>query len=175
MLMEIIPFLFNVAFTVNRWVHLVAATLLVGGVLFFEFVVPLATADLKNEQQLAVFGRARWVFRNVVWLSVWALVLSGSISLWHTWKSYAVDENLVGSFLLGPRAWVLGHVVLSLLGFVLLLRVTATNRLRNHPVGWLRAVLVLLLISMFLASVVREVRLRILEFHGQESEIPRDT
>ena len=174
MLMEIMPFLFNVAFTVNRWVHLVACTLLVGGVLFFEFVVPLASADLKPEQQLAVFGRARWVFRNVVWLSVWALILSGSISLWRRWALYAADENLVGSFLLGPRTWVLGHVALSLVGIVLLLRVTATSRLRNHPVGWLRAVLVLLLVSMFMASVVREVRLRIREFHTQDSDLPHD-
>jgi len=175
MLMEILPFLFNVAFTVNRWVHLVACTLLVGGVLFFEFVVPLATADLKPEQQLAVFGRARWVFRNVVWLSIWALVLSGSISLWRTWTLYAADEKMVGSFLLGPRAWVFSHVALSLIGFILLLRVTATHRLRNHPVGWLRAVLVILLVSMFLASVVREVRLRISEFHQEENGVLRES
>ena len=93
MLMEIIPPLINIAFTVNRWVHLVAATVLVGGVLFFEFVVPLATADLKEEQQLAVFGRARWVFRNVVWLSVAMLILSGAVSLWRNWLLYEADDE----------------------------------------------------------------------------------
>ena len=175
MLMEIIPPLINIAFTVNRWVHLVAGTVLVGGVLFFEFVVPLATADLKKEQQLAVFGRARWVFRNVVWLSVAMLILSGAVSLWRNWSLYAADEKLVGSFLLGPRTWAFGHVALAVVGFVMLLRVTATRRLRNNPVAWMRAVLVVLLISMFLASVTREVRLRIREFKPGQINVPRDS
>ena len=127
MLMEIIPPLFNIAFTVNRWIHLVAGTVLVGGVLFFEFVVPLATADLKQEQQLAVFGRARWVFRNVVWLSVAMLILSGAVSLWRNWTLYAADEKLVGSFLLGPRIWAFGHVALAIIGFIMLLRVVSAT------------------------------------------------
>src|SRR3954466_8346076 len=66
---EMPTWLYNTAFPLNRWLHVVASALLVGGVLFLEFVVPLATADLKEEQQVAVFGRARWAYRKVVWFS----------------------------------------------------------------------------------------------------------
>ena len=41
--------------------------LLVGGFLFYEMVVPMAIADLKEEAQIAVFARARWVFRWIIW------------------------------------------------------------------------------------------------------------
>ena len=49
-----------------RWLHIVCTTLVVGGTLFFEFVVPIAVEDLKTEQQLTVTGKARWVFRRVI-------------------------------------------------------------------------------------------------------------
>ena len=154
--------LINTLLPVNRWVHMVASTLLVGGVLFFEFVVPLATTDLRNEQRMAVFGRARWVFRSVAVLSVVLLILSGSLSAWQAWPTYdAVDAFTGGSWQYGPKPWLIGHVVAGLIGFVIVLRVTNTARVAPRPVGWLRALLVVLLVSIFLASVARYVRLRV--------------
>ena len=186
MLAMMTPWLFNLIVPVNRWVHLVGSTLLVGGVLFFEFVVPLATADLKDEQQLAVFGRARWVFRKVAWISMIALLLSGAASWWAMWDVYATDEKRVGSFFLGPKPWVMGHTLLSVAGCAIVLMVTRTRKLIRHPVQWLRVVLVVFLVSMFVASVARHVRLRMHELrdlyapshgepkHGMESgaELP---
>jgi uncharacterized membrane protein len=166
MLATLSPWVFNVLFPINRWVHLVGSTLLVGGVLFFEFVVPLATADLKDEQRLAVFGRARWVFRKVAWFSVVALLLSGAASWWSMWQVYAGDEQRVGSFFLGPKPWVIGHAVASIIGCVILLKVTRTRKLIGHPVEWLRVVLVVFLVSMFVASVARQVRLRMHELRN---------
>jgi uncharacterized membrane protein len=151
--------LFNTIFPLNRWLHLVASTLIVGGVLFFEFVVPLATADLKEEQQLAVFGRARWVFRRVVWISLLFLLITGAFSLWRMWSFYKADEKLVGSFWLASRPWVYLHVLLGLIGFALVLRVTNTRRLHGHPIGWLRAALVFMLACMFAVSIARQVRM----------------
>ena len=72
--------LVNTLSPLNRWAHIVASTLLAGGILFFEFVVPVATEDLIEEQRLAVFGRARWSFRRIVNLCVLVLVVSGAIS-----------------------------------------------------------------------------------------------
>src|SRR5438874_13326810 len=88
---ELPSWLFNSLFPLNRWLHLVGSTLIVGGVLFFEFVVPLATADLKEEQQHTVFGRARWVFRRVVWVSLITLIVTGLLSLWRMWRYYEND------------------------------------------------------------------------------------
>jgi uncharacterized membrane protein len=159
MLAELPNWLINTLSPVNRWVHMVASTLLVGGVLFFEFVVPLATADLRGEQRMAVFGRARWVFRGVALLSVVLLTLSGVLSAWQMWPTYQTDDAHYGGMIYGSRPWLLGHVVLGVLGFFIVLRVTNTTRVAPRPVGWLRALLVILLVSLFLASVARHVRL----------------
>ena len=47
----------NLLFLLSRYLHIVATTILVGGVLFHELIVPVAIADLKEEQKLAVFAR----------------------------------------------------------------------------------------------------------------------
>jgi uncharacterized membrane protein len=169
MLADVFPWIFNILFPLNRWVHLVAGTLLVGGVLFFEFVVPLATEDLKEEQRLSVFGRARWVFRKIFWISTIALILSGTFSAWRSWNLYLSDEKQVGAFLLGPRPWVLAHVLTAVLGFALVLRVVHVRKVMSRPVAWMQAALMVLLVSMFVASVGRQVRMRIREWRDAEN------
>src|SRR5437667_3611284 len=72
----------NLFFLLSRYIHVVATTLLVGGTLFYEMVVPVAIGELKTEQQLAVFARMRWVFRWVVYSSAIALILTGSVSVY---------------------------------------------------------------------------------------------
>jgi uncharacterized membrane protein len=161
MLSEWPEWLINTALPLNRWLHIVACTLMVGGVLFFEMVLPLATADLREEQQLAVFGRARWVFRRVFLLSILLLIITGTVSTWRMWRLYHFDEQTVGGFFQGSRPWVIGHVFLALLAFWIGLRVTRTKFLLPRPVSWLRVLLVILLVSMFTASVARHMRLRI--------------
>src|SRR5207245_2611809 len=73
--------LYDIVYPLSRWLHIVCTTLIVGGTLFFELVLPIAIEDLKREQQLYVFARARLVFRWVVWIGVAGLLLSGVVSL----------------------------------------------------------------------------------------------
>jgi hypothetical protein len=124
-------------------------------------VLPRATSDLRDEQQLAVFGRARWVFRRVFVLSMLLLIFTGIISAWQMWALYQSDEITAGGFWEGSRPWLAGHVALAVVAAWIGLRVTYTKRLLPRPVGWLRALLVILLIGIFTASVARHVRLRI--------------
>lgn len=173
MFLDLPSWLVNSVFPVVRWLHMVATTLLVGGVLFFEFVVPLATADLTEQQQLAVFGRARWVFRKIVWFSIICLILTGALSAWRQWWLYRVDAQQAGGFWYGSFPWAAGHVVLALLAFAMVLRVTATRKLLGHPVGWLQATMVVLLVSMFVVSVARHVRLRLRELR-EIHNLPHD-
>src|SRR5256714_13513718 len=72
--------LYDLLFILNRYLHIVCTTVIVGGTLFFEMIVPVATGDLKQEQQLLVFGRARWSFRAMVWTCAILLVVSGIVS-----------------------------------------------------------------------------------------------
>src|SRR5215212_7726722 len=76
-----------------RYIHIVCATLLVGGTLFYEMVVPAAIADLKEEQQLLVFARARWIFNGVVWTSVLLMIVSGVVSSNRHWADYTRGDQ----------------------------------------------------------------------------------
>ena len=148
-------------FTLNRCAHIVATTILVGGVLFFRFVVPHATAHLKDEQQLAVFGQARWLFRRIAWLSALALVLSGIISLWRVWPIYHWENVKTDMRWLTSLPWAVGHIALGLIGIAVAFRVTATGKLLNRPIHWLTVTLILLLLAIFLASAARHVELHL--------------
>ncbi len=68
----------NVLHLVCRYLHIIGGMLLVGGILFYEMVVPIAISDLKEEVQIAVFARARWVFRWIVWTGAAILLLTGA-------------------------------------------------------------------------------------------------
>src|SRR4051812_44344773 len=87
--------LLSLLYLVNRFLHIVAAALLLGGTLFYELVVPVAIADLKEEQKLLVFARARWVFRWVVWCGAIILILSGIVSTVRNWPIYQGMEAAV--------------------------------------------------------------------------------
>src|ERR1700683_354982 len=80
---------------VSRYMHLVCATLLVGGTLFYEMVVPVAIEELKPEQQLVIFARARWVFKWIVWISVIILAGAGIVSSWANWPQYETENIYV--------------------------------------------------------------------------------
>lgn len=148
-------------FTLNRWIHIVGTALILGGILFFEFVVPLATADLREEQRLAVFGRVRWIFRRVVWFSMVAMLLSGALSLVRVWPIYQQERLATGSGWLTSAPWAAGHMLLGVLGFALALRITAGKRLLERPIDWLRANLVILLAAVFLAAAARHLELHL--------------
>jgi hypothetical protein len=147
----------HILFTTMRWIHMVAMTLVVGGTLFFEFVVPLATESLKTEQQLDVFGKARWVFRNVVWFAAVCLVVSGAVSLNRMWSTYTAE---------GYRAslsWAIGHVVLGIVSLGIAILLTSSRRPPSHHVGWMRINLAILLIGIFTADVARHIRITVRE------------
>jgi len=82
----------TVVYMLGRYVHIVCATLLVGGTLFYEMVVPIAIDDLRQEQQLSVFARARWVFRRIVWVAAALILLSGIVSTRNHWQEYSAER-----------------------------------------------------------------------------------
>jgi uncharacterized membrane protein len=143
----------HILFTVMQWVHIVSTTLIVGGTLFFEFVVPIAIEDLKEEQQFAVFGKARWVFKRVVWVSAVLLLISGGISAARHWGTYRDGPYRLTMW------WTVGHAALGALAIAIALVLTARRRPPDHQVGWMQFNLILLLVGIFAANVARHVRL----------------
>jgi hypothetical protein len=165
--------IFNILILVNRYLHIVCTTLLVGGTLFYEMVVPGAIDELKPEQQLSVFARARWLFRWIVWASAILLVISGVVSSYRNFNYYLLAEGLVPRVPFAPPPpeaeltqsiwmkagwWWAAHASCGIVAVVIALFLTISNKPPAHPIPWMRLNLIVLLIVIFLASATRHVR-----------------
>jgi hypothetical protein len=141
----------TVVLPLNRWLHIVSTTLLVGGTLFYEFVIPKAIEDLKAESQLAVLGRVRWIFRRIVLISATLLLLSGLVATWRNWPTY--------NDYYGPvKPWWMIHVALGGLSMVSAVALTIGDRVPRHPIAWLRVNFVVMLVALFVADIIVYVR-----------------
>jgi uncharacterized membrane protein len=147
----------DIVYPINRWLHIVCTTLIVGGTLFFELVLPIAIEDLKREQQLYVFARARWVFRWVVWISVAGLLLTGGIGLQRMWQTYQTQAFSI------IRWWAATHMLVGATALVIGLLLTIGRRPPEDPVRWMRLNLVILLVAIFLGSATRHFQLTLWE------------
>jgi len=153
----------DIVYPLSRWLHIVCTTLIVGGTLFFELVLPIAIEDLKREQQFYVFARARLVFRWVVWIGVWGLLLSGAAAMWRLWGSDRFETI--------ASRWAFAHVALGLIAMVVGLLLTSGRRPPENPVKWMRLNLVILLVAIFLGSATRHFQLSLME--RQQTHEPR--
>jgi hypothetical protein len=167
----------NLFFLMSRYLHIVCTTLVVGGTLFYEMVVPVAIGELKSEQQLLVFGRARWMFRSIVWTSGILLILTGVFSTIDHWDRYrSSGEPLpvrVPDGHTPPRSrlatepsnpamradwWWVAHASTGTLAVLIAMSLTTGASPPNRPVQWMRLNLMILLIVIFLATATRHVR-----------------
>jgi hypothetical protein len=141
----------TIVLPLNRWLHIVSTTLLVGGTLFYEFVIPKAIEDLKAESQLAVLGRVRWIFRRIVLISASLLLLSGIIASWRNWPTYNGDYGAV-------KPWWIIHTALGGLAMVSAVCLTIGDHVPRHPIAWLRVNFVVMLVALFTADIIVYVR-----------------
>ena len=159
----------SILFLLVRYFHIVGAMLLVGGILFYELVVPIAISDLKAEAQAAVFARARWVFRWVVWSSV-ALILMGGVGLSirrinsYLETQYIQTPPTLSTHVIAPLPrslqpgwWWAAHASSGFIAVIIALYLSAGDRPPVYPVGWLRLDLMILLIVVFFATVTYQI------------------
>ena len=167
--------LISFGFLIGRYLHIVAATILVGGTLFHELVVPVAIDDLTDEQKPWIFARARWAFRGIVWICAIVLIGSGVVSTYRNWYAYSgaeaamqgsVDNVVLGAgsvHLQGAGLWWLGHMVIGVLGIAIALGLVTQRTPPRYPLAWMRIILMILLVAIFMGSATRHVRLRLTE------------
>jgi hypothetical protein len=165
----------NLVYLISRYVHIVATTLLVGGTLFYETVVPVAIGELRDPQQLSVFARARWTFKGIVWVSAILILLSGAVSAYRNTYAYfgdevklvrgeattaASEERIRRARLSAPGWWAAAHSAGGLVTVGIALMLVSGRRPPTRPIGWMRLNLLLLLIVIFLASTSHYLRLK---------------
>lgn len=168
--------LIQVVYLLSRYLHIVASGLLVGGTLFYELIVPVAIDDLRDEQKLSVFARARWAFRGIVWFSAAALLISGAISSYRNWHAYTSDPFVIYAPAAPQPAtrqagleqaghWWVAHASVALIGLIIALLLVKGRTPPRYPIVWMRINLLVLLVAIFMASTTRHVRLRLMEGH----------
>jgi peptidoglycan/LPS O-acetylase OafA/YrhL len=190
----------DILYPVNRWLHMVCSMLIVGGTLFFELVLPAAIDELKREQQLYVFARARWVFRWVVWIGVVGLLLSGGIETYRMWRTYQSDERVASALTSASSTqpaetstaparrtagddrapasfwyvsrWALAHIILGGVAMLIALFLTIGRRPPEDPVRWMRLNFVILLVVIFLGSATRHFHVSLRERQYREGVAP---
>lgn len=162
-------------FILNRYVHIICTTVIVGGTLFFELIVPVATGELKEEQQLAVFGRARWSFKVVVWSCAVLLVITGVVSSVRRWSDYSVEDHpavvakhageakVLSNELRRPGWWWAAHASAGLIALIVAASLMTVRRPPDYPLYWMRLSLTILLVVIFFATTSRYMRLSIYE------------
>jgi putative copper export protein len=157
----------------NRYLHIICATVIVGGTLFFELIVPVATGELKQEQQLLVFGRARWRFKTMVWTCAVLLVLTGIMSTVRRWHDYSdpviprPDASEPTSHAISdvrrPGWWWAAHVSTGMVALIFAASLMTVRRPPDYPLYWMRLSLTILLVVIFFGTTARHMRLSLYE------------
>ncbi|HEV8607599.1 MAG TPA: hypothetical protein VGQ99_19850 [Tepidisphaeraceae bacterium] len=65
---------------VLRWLHIIPAALVIGGLVFMRYILPVGLEPLAEDQREQVFLRCRRVFKIVVHASILFLLISGLIN-----------------------------------------------------------------------------------------------
>jgi hypothetical protein len=164
--------LLQLLFLLARYLHIVCGSLLVGGTLFYELVVPAAIQDLREPAQLAVFARARWAFRWIVLSCAIVLFISGIIGSYRSWDAYRRQEARLHVLSSHPaaaqsaserlslsRTWWAAHLALGTISLAVAVSLVVGQRPPRYPVQWMRINLILLLTAVFLATTARHLRL----------------
>jgi len=163
----------NLFYLLSRYIHIVATTMIVGGTLFYEMVVPVAIGELKTEVQLALFGRMRWVFRWVVYTSTLALFITGGASFYRNY--HVIDGRFVrlmeqnagvekiqaledSSILNHPKIWFVTHAFTGAGSLLIAVSLVSGGKPPNRPIQWMKLNLFVLMLAIFTASASRGAR-----------------
>lgn len=135
-----------------RWLHLVAACLLLGGVFFIRFVFPAANRGLEPGEGHAAFLRVRRAFKMVVHSCILLLLISGAYNAVRYWPAYTGMGAGLGHSLFGL------HLLLGLVVFGIALWLLAGGEPPASNRKWAAVNVVLLLLTIAAASSVKYFR-----------------
>jgi len=168
----------SLTYVASEYVHLVAMALLVGGTVFYLWVVPFAIAELKEESQQIIFARARLVFRRVVFVAVLLLLISGAFmtarSMWtYTGQQAALFRDIAHlsnptapvpyvlehpSVFEKPALWFSLHVTLAVVCLLIAISLVRGGKPPHAPISWMRLNFFLLMLAILVAIMTRNAR-----------------
>lgn len=136
-----------------RWLHIVPAAILIGGVFTMQIVLPVGLRQLSEEQRQAVFLKCRRIFKMTVHSCILLLLISGAVNSYFNWDAYKARVPLSHAFW-GP------HVILALTAMAILLYVLTGKEPPAAHKRWTLITLVVLLIVVLCADLTKWARER---------------
>jgi len=134
---------------VSRWLHIIPAMILVGGVLFLRFSLVPAAMETSPGSEFREAVRRRWA--RLVMLSILLLLLSGLYNA--AQKAMQYELSTVYQFLLLLKI-VLGLAVFFLVS-VLSGRSDRAKRLRERELVWLNVTCTLMILLVCIAGTMK--------------------
>src|SRR4051794_29143612 len=108
----------EVLIVLSRWLHVISAALVIGGLFFIRVILPLGLAQADPASREAVFLRCRRAYKMTVHPCILLFILTGSYNSWLAWDIYRTARPL------GHAFWGT-HVFLGTLAIVISLAALA--------------------------------------------------
>jgi Flp pilus assembly protein protease CpaA len=131
----------------SRWVHVLCACLVVGGTFFVAMFFPRSTSG----EDESIYLRSRRGFKMVVHVSTLFLLVTGIYNAILNWSAYRMNMPLTHG-LFGP------HVLFALISLTILMVLFARNVPGPGERKWLRVTVVILFLTVLLASSLKYAR-----------------
>jgi uncharacterized membrane protein len=134
-----------------RWLHIIAAALVIGGVFFVSLVLPAGMKAMEPTAQQNAIRAWRRVFKRVVHTCILLLLASGIYNSIRLFPHYAAQPGLLHGL------WG-GHFLLALGAFTIALWLLVGKDPRQGQPRWMMVNLVLLLLAVAVASTLKTAR-----------------
>lgn len=141
-----------------RWIHVSTACVLFGSAFFMTVILPVGLFAIAPEPREAAFLRTRRAFKLVVHPGILLLLISGTYNAIRNWRNYTLQPPLLHG-LFGV------HLFLGIAIFVILLILLAGREPRPSSRTWMRVNLVLLFLTVAVASTLKWGRERAVVRH----------
>lgn len=136
---------------VSRWLHIIPATVLVGGTVFMRFALLPAASD-KDEKTSAFLADVRSRWAKLVMISALFLILSGTFNVVYIMMSYELPAGKYHGLLTGKIVLALAIFFLS---SILAGRSDAAKHWQEKEVKWLTINMLLAIVLVCMAGMMK--------------------
>jgi uncharacterized membrane protein len=143
----------TVLVVLSRWVHVISACLVIGGVFFMRFILPRGLRMLDESAGKQAMLACRRSFKMLTHTSILLLILTGIYNTYLAWDKYKLDEAVLHSL------WGM-HVLLAALAIGIALYVLAGTEPPRAARRLMALNFVILLLAVAAASTVKWARER---------------
>lgn len=134
-----------------RWLHIVPAALVIGGIFFMRIVLPRSLSSLDADAREQVFLKCRRGFKMTVHPCILLLLVSGTYNSIRLWNQFKVNPSLFHAL------WGT-HVLLALFVIGVSLWLLAGKQPPKSHRSWAMTNLILLLAVVAVASTLKYAR-----------------